>query len=233
MKMNFSLLQFFKTVMQYISLFFIFQSKKCNQITKKFKQDNTKHIIQIKLQINLILRQIKLKQTQYGQAGTVAQSRGAVEPVEQESPLARRAGWPAPGTAAHRPGRQPSSRARRRRARSSGAGRPDRRRARRTGWAGGRGRQPGTAAREAGGGLAEWAEWRTRAAAGAGKAPRRPSGGRRRPAGARQEAAEHEQGAGRHGARLATGSNSSAAPVGADVRRWAADSPSQGRPCLR
>jgi hypothetical protein len=59
------------------------------------------------------------------------------------------------------------------------------------------------------------------AAAGAGKAPRRSSGGRQRPTGVRREAAEHEQGAGRHGARLAAGSNSSAAPVGAGVRRWA------------
>jgi hypothetical protein len=58
-------------------------------------------------------------------------------------------------------------------------------------------------------------------AAGAGKAPRRPSGGRQRPTGARREAAEHEQGAGWHGTRLAVGSNSSAAPVGAGVRRWA------------
>jgi hypothetical protein len=59
------------------------------------------------------------------------------------------------------------------------------------------------------------------AAVGAREAPRRPSGGRRRPAGARREVVKHEQGAGQHDARLAAGSNSSATPVGAGVRRWA------------
>jgi hypothetical protein len=104
----------------------------------------------------------------------------------------------------------------------SRAGRPDRRRARTTGWAGSRGRQPGTGGRRQTGGVGRVVDVGGRqAAAGAGKAPRRPSGRRRRPAGARREAPEHEQDAGRHDVRLAAGSNSSVAPVGAGVQRWA------------